>query len=444
MSGIAKVLLAKGFSVTGSDIKDSPNIVSLRKLGAKIVIGHNKDNISGADVIVISSAIKSNNVELQAAQERNNLILKRAEMVALMAEGSNNIAVSGTHGKTTTTSMISVLLESAGLDPTFLIGGELNDIGSNAKFGRGEDFIIEADESDSSFLFLKPNLAVITNIEEDHLDHFESLDDIMSAFSKFVSLISGDGNLVIFSEHPNNLSLIDQVRGWESPPNVVTYGFEKSCDYRATEIELKTFGSAFRVVFEGEKSCLIELSVPGLHNVANALAAFSVGRILGIDMGKIAAGLKGFSGVKRRFQLLGTFKGAFFVDDYAHHPSEVEATLKSAKSGEWTKIFCVFQPHRYSRTKSLSERFGLSFADADRIIITDVYGAGETAQPGVTGKLIADAILKNDPAKDVIYLPTKMEVKTHLSSVLSQGDLVITMGAGDIHTVGEDLIGSRF
>ncbi|MDI6799314.1 MAG: UDP-N-acetylmuramate--L-alanine ligase [Actinomycetota bacterium] len=441
MSGIAKVLLARGFAVSGSDIKDSSNIAVLKGLGADIKIGHASENIDGADTVVISSAIKEKNVELIRAAETGLTILKRAEMIAKLSEGMINIAVSGTHGKTTTTSMISMIFESARLDPTFLIGGELNDIGSNAKSGDGPHFITEADESDASFLFLRPNIGVITNIEEDHLDHYASLSEIKETFLDFASLISEGGDLVIFKDHSASKELIENLKAGSKRLNIQSYGLSEGCDFRATEIDLSSFGSRFKLEHNGDV-LEIELNVPGVHNILNSLAATAVARLSGVSGKDISRGLSSFSGVKRRFQRLGAMNGATFIDDYAHHPTEITATLKAARGGDWKRILCIFQPHRYSRTKSLCSLFGEAFGHADKIIITDVYGAGEAPEPGVTGKLIVDAIREKDPSCSVIYLPTKGEVKEFLGGILADGDLVITMGAGDIHTVGEDMIGS--
>lgn len=442
MSGIAKVLLEMGYSVSGSDIKESRNTLNLRKQGATIKIGHNPQNLESADVVVVSSAIKGDNPEVKFSQKKGIPILKRAEMLSELGEGKVCIAVAGTHGKTTTTSLISFIFEKNDLNPTFLIGGELNDIGSNAKYGKGDFFIVEADESDGSLLYLKPDIIVVTNIEEDHLDYFKSLDGIEATFLKFIELLPHDGHLVINMDHPINKKFIEKIKTKSSLSKlrITTYGFEDTNDYSAKNLELNSFNSSFDVLIKGKKAGNVSLKVPGCHNVSNSLAAIAVGDLAGIKFLKAARALKNFSGVKRRFQLVGICSDVTIVDDYAHHPSEVKATLDAAKDGDWGRVICVFQPHRYSRTRSLADEFGTSFEQADMVIITDVYGAGEVPEPGINGKLILDSLLEYNPHVDAVYLPRKVDINDFLSSFTERGDLILTMGAGDIHSVGEDFL----
>ncbi len=435
MSGIAKVLLEMGYEISGSDLKESRNTLNLREQGATVIIGHNSRNVKSADVVVVSSAIKEDNLELKFARDKGIPVLKRAEMLSKLGEGKVVVAVAGTHGKTTTTSIISFMFEKNDLDPTFLIGGELNDIGSNAKYGEGKFFIAEADESDGSLLFLRPKMIVITNIEEDHLDYFDSIEDIESTFLEFVNLLPPDGHLIINGDHPENKKFIERVKC-----KYTTYGFEDSNDYQAKNLKTGALDSSFDVFIKGEKEGSVHLNIPGQHNVYNSLAALAVGNLAEIDFSDMACTLTKFGGVKRRFQVIGNSLGVTLVDDYAHHPSEVEAALSAAKQGDWGRIVCIFQPHRYSRTRFLARDFGSSFEQADVVIITDIYGAGEMPEPGINGKLILDFIMEENPHSNVVYLPKKVDIKDFLSSYAERGDLVLTMGAGDIHLVGEDFL----
>jgi len=435
MSGIAKVLLEMGYVVTGSDLKESRNTLSLRKQGAKIFIGHRPDNVGDADLVVVSSAIPKNNREMKCALRRGIPVIPRAEMLAILGDGRTNVAVAGTHGKTTTTSMISWVLEKNGLDPTFLIGGELNDIGSNAKYGRGKFFIVEADESDGSLLCLKPHTMVVTNIEADHLDYYNSLDEIEEVFFKFVSKLPPDGRGIVCGDHPGVKKLIRR-----ADKEYIIYGMDKNSDFYAEDVELGGFGSSFEVYGGGKRLGKVSLRLPGVHNVYNALATIALSTFIGLDFTAIADALSQFSGVQRRFQLVGSCGDVTLIDDYAHHPTEVRATIDATRDGDWKRIICIFQPHRFSRTRFLGEDFGEAFDEADLVILTDIYAAGEQPIPGVSGKLILNALLSRNPRKQVIYLPRKAEVERFLTRVVRKGDLVLIMGAGDIWTVGEWLL----
>lgn len=436
MSGIAKVLLEMGFSVSGSDLKASRYALSLEDFGAKITIGHNAENIDSPDVVVISSAIPERNVELARARELGIPVLARAEMLAQLARRKTAVAVAGTHGKTTTTSMISFILQQSGNDPTYLIGGELNDIGSNARYGSGKHCVIEADESDGSLMHLNPQVAVVTNIDADHLDYYGSFEAVETIFSDWLTKLPEDGFAVVLGDGSNVQELAA-----ETGKQLITFGLGEDNDFYARELKFDPFGSRFHI-YSASQGLIGELilKVPGTHNVLNALAASAFCLSAGIEIDQIAAALIKFTGVKRRFQLIGKACDVAVVDDYAHHPTEVRATLRAARLGDWKRIVCVFQPHRYSRTKFLVREFGLAFVDADLTVMTDIYSAGEEPMPGVTGKLIVDAVLEDNPQKNITYLPKKMDIRDYLMAVVREGDLVLTMGAGDIWMVGDELL----
>jgi len=435
MSGLAKVLRQKGLQVSGSDIKESGNTKNLQKIGVKVVIGHNAANIDNTDAVVISSAIRPDNVELVEARKKGIDIYQRAQMLALVAKGKKVIAISGTHGKTTTTSMTSLVFELNGLDPTFLIGGELNDIGSNAKHGGSDYFIAETDESDGSLLNFDPDWLVVTNIEADHLDYFGTFDKVVELFETFLNKIRPGGKAIVYGDHPHIKNLIPNLN-----KKLITYGASPANDFYYSDFKQKDFGSTFNVYKQGQKLGRLALNVPGEHNALNSLAALILGAEAGLSFGQIKKALSTFSGVKRRFQLIGKTRQASIYDDYAHHPTEVAATLKAVAAEKSGRLVCVFQPHRYSRTSFLADEFGLSFSQADLVIVTDVYSAGETPLPGVSGKLIADAILGHEGQKNLAYLPRLSDVVSFLEKEISAGDTVITMGAGDISTVGQRLL----
>jgi UDP-N-acetylmuramate--alanine ligase len=446
MSGIAKVLLEMGHRVSGSDLKESRYTQSLEESGATIAIGHNAVNIGNPDVVVVSTAIPEHNPELLAAKSKNIRVVKRAEMLAWIGKQARSIAIAGTHGKTTTTSMISLVFNKLEQNPTFLIGGELNDIGSNAKYGSGEFFITEADESDGSLLFLSPEIVVLTNIEADHLDFYDSLQDIEDIFYKFTESVPDEGFIVACNDNAGVSRLINR-----SDKRFITYGVQHPDDdgkvknlseptFQARNVALSHLGSTFDVYKDSSLLTKVELNVPGVHNVYNALATLALCCELALDLSAVIDALKQFSGVKRRFQIIGTTSDFTIVDDYAHHPTEVKATINAAKSGEWERLICVFQPHRYSRTKFLGKEFGLAFEDADIVVLTDVYGAGEEPIPGITGKVIVDAVLSATPRKQVAYLPRKTEIPKFLLETARKGDLILTMGAGDISATGEEVL----
>ena len=432
MSGIAEVLASRDHVVTGSDLKESPYTRRLREAGITVYIGHASHQVGDADQVVISTAIPSTNPELLEARRRSIPIIPRAAALAWLLEGNRSVAVSGTHGKTTTTSMAAHVLEALGENPTALVGGELNDIGSNVAFGRPDLVVAEADESDRSFLYLRPQAAVVTNIEFDHPDFYTSLDDVVETFEQFVRSLPADGHLVVCADEPSCLAVAAG-----APCPVTTYGID-SGDLRAEIV-----GPSSYVLFEnGHRRGEVELGVYGRHNVLNSLAAAAVARWLGHDAHEAASTLRNFGGVRRRFQLKGERAEVRVIDDYAHHPTELSATLDAARSTmpEGGRLIAVFQPHRYSRTRVLYREFGDSFSSADAVLITEVYGAGEMPQPGVNGKLIVDAICETRGHPEVYYIPQQDAIPGVLQDVSQSSDLVLTLGAGDISKAGEDLL----
>ncbi|MCX5749274.1 MAG: UDP-N-acetylmuramate--L-alanine ligase [Candidatus Saganbacteria bacterium] len=437
VGAIAKILIEMGYKVSGSDLKESANTIRLREMGAHIFFGHAASNVREADIVVYSSAISKENPELAEAGASQIKTIARAEMLSwILSQSKTPIAIAGTHGKTTTTSMTSLVFTKCGFEPTFLIGGETNDVGGNAKLGSGRFAIAEADESDGSFLFLRPKMSVITNIEADHLDHYSGIDSIMETFRDFADLLPPDGHLIICADHPNNKLLLKKI---ETEASTVLYGFSEDAQIKAKNMISGEGSVKFEVLNNGRTLGEVKLNVPGSQNVENALASIAVGLEAGIDFMSINTALRCFTGVRRRFQLIGKVGGILIYDDYAHHPTEIAVTLRSAKQSWSTvkRLICVFQPHRYSRTMHLKEDFGKAFGFADEVIITDIYSAGENPISGITGETIVEEIRKNK--KNVLYLPKKQEIADHLINSLKEGDLVLTMGAGDIHVIAKEI-----
>jgi UDP-N-acetylmuramate--alanine ligase len=432
MSGIAEVLGNRGHAVTGSDLKESPYTRRLGEAGIMVFIGHAAEQVGDADRVVISTAIPKTNPELLEARRRSIPVIPRAAALAWILEGSRSIAVAGTHGKTTTTSMTAHVLRALGEDPTALVGGELNDIGSNVAFGRADLVVAEADESDRSLLQLRPQAAVVTNVEFDHPDFYASLDDVLETFSAFVASLPSDGHLVVCADDPSCPRLIN-----DAPCPDTTYGISAG-DLRA---ELLT-PNRYVLSENGERRGTVELGVYGRHNILNSLAAAGIARWLGHDAYQAAGTLKDFSGVRRRLQLKGERAEVRVLDDYAHHPTELSATLEAARATAPSggRIVAVFQPHRYSRTRKLYREFGGAFTAADAVLITEVYGAGEMPQPGVNGKLVVDAICETSGHPDVYYIPQQHDVPKVLREISERGDVVLTLGAGDISRAGEVLL----
>lgn len=435
MSGIALVLHRRGFEVTGSDLKPSRYTGLLEEAGMTVAYGHDPHNLDHPDVVVISSAIPEQNRELQEAHRRKVPVVRRAQALAWVMEGRRGVAVCGTHGKTTTTSMISRSLIDAGCDPSFLVGGELNDLGSNARHGEGQMMVCEADESDGTLLFLRPEMAVFTNLELDHHSHYRHVDEVAAVFGKFVGLLPTEGRMVYWAD---DAGLAKLAHGAHC--QTTSYGLSPGADYQARELSLRHQGSRFEVWRRGHRLTNAHLVVPGQHNILNALACFASLGELGVSATRIAGSLKSFTGAVRRFQLKGERAGVSVVDDYAHHPTELKATLRAARTGEWGRIVAVFQPHLYSRTRYLHQEFAQALLEADVAVVTEIYGAREEPQPGVSAKLIVDSLLRLSPRFPVVYLPRLTQVVEYLDQSTAPGDLVLTMGAGDVHRVGERLL----
>jgi len=436
MSALAKVFLESGYAVSGSDIKESRYTRLLRDLGATITIGHQPEAVEAQNIVIVSSAIPVANSELRRAVELGIPVAIRAQLLGWLTRQKRTVAVAGTHGKTTTTSLIVRVLHGSRLDPTFLVGGELNDIGSNAGTGLSDLTVVEADESDGSLLRLSPSIAVVTNIDADHLDHYGTFAALENTFSEWLEKLPADGLAIVWGD-----GSVAEKLAVASGKRTQTYGFAETNDHRAREIRPASFGSVFEWWHKDEHLGSVRLAIPGRHNILNALAAAACCLELGVPVADILVNLAGFSGVKRRFQHLGKENGITVVDDYAHHPTEVRATLEAAHEGDWNRIICVFQPHRFSRTQALARQFGSAFDHADVAVVTEVYGAGEEPRPGVSGKLVADEILRRHPGKNVAYLPRAADIVDWLRDTAREGDLVITMGAGDIRVVGELFLG---
>lgn len=441
MSGIARMLLQRGHGVTGSDRQEGRAVEGLRAMGAEIRIGHEADAVEGADLVVTSSAIDDDNVELEAARATGITVLHRAEMLATLMRGDHAVLVAGTHGKTTTTSMIVVALQSAGMDPSFAIGGALNEAGSNAHAGTGEVFVAEADESDRSFLSYRPDVAVVTNVELDHHEAFTSLEDTYEAFRAFLGRRSDDGVAVICLDDEGSAELVGRAAG---RGRVVTYGEDPSADVRLiVDRDRSTADDAHalqagRVRADGRDLITFELSVPGVHNLLNATAALAVCWLVDADLSAAAEGLGSFTGAQRRFQRLGSAAGVEVVDDYAHHPTELRVTLGAARSVARERVVLVVQPHRFSRTEALGPELGRAAVGADVVVVTDVYGADEDPVPGITGEIVADAA--RDAGANVIWEPHLTGVVERLTDLVEDGDLVLVTGAGDVNEVGPRLL----
>jgi UDP-N-acetylmuramate--alanine ligase len=434
MSGIAEVLLNLGYHISGSDIKETEVTRRLQTLGCEIFYGHRKENVKEADVVVVSSAIRQGNPEVEVAEQRLIPVIPRAEMLAELMRMKVGIAIAGTHGKTTTTSLIATVLAAGGLDPTVVIGGRLNSIGSNARLGQGEFLVAEADESDGSFLKLMPTIAVVTNIDPEHLDYYLGIEEIKETFLSFINKIPFFGLAVLCLDHPNIQNLIPRLK-----KRFTTYGLTTQADFQAKEIVFEGLSTTFDVLHQRREVGRLKIQMPGLHNVYNALATVATAFELDIPFRIVQETLRDFSGIQRRFQIKGERKGILIVDDYGHHPVEIIATLKAARTGWERRIVAVFQPHRYTRTKALFHDFLTAFYDADILILTDIYPAGEDRIEGVEAKALFEG-LREYGHKDVIYLADKREIIEHLLRILAPGDLVITLGAGDIWQVSEELV----
>nr|WP_320131668.1 UDP-N-acetylmuramate--L-alanine ligase [uncultured Holophaga sp.] len=431
MSGIAEVLVNLGYRVSGTDIRESAVTQRLQGLGVEVHIGHDAKAIEGAQVVVISSAVKGDNPEVVAARATKVPVIPRGEMLAELMRMKYGIAVAGSHGKTTTTSMVAQVLSQGGIDPTIVIGGKLGTIGSNAKLGKGPFLVAEADESDGSFLLLSPTIGVITNIDREHLDHYKDLDEIVEAFAGFGNKIPFYGSLFICLDDPNVAALRPRLKR-----QVRTYGTHPQVDLQAREIVQEGWRTHFKVRAFGEELGSFSLGVPGHHMVLNALATVGVALELGVEREIIRASLASFTGADRRFQRKGEKDGVLVVDDYGHHPTEIAATLGAARHGfPDRRIVVAFQPHRYTRTQALLEEFGRAFFDADVVVFTDIYAASEPPIPGLSGQTLADCVLAHGQ-REAHYVPRLEELPAFLKGITREGDLLMTFGAGSITTVG--------
>jgi len=439
MSGIAEILVDQGFTVTGSDRAANENTERLQALGVAVAIGHAAANLApDADALVYSSAVGSDNPEVVEAHRRKIPVIRRAEMLAEVMRLKYGIGIAGTHGKTTTTSMVSLVLMEGGIDPTVIVGGRLRGLaGSNARLGRGEFIVVEADEFDRSFLSITPTIAVLTTLETDHLDCYRDLDDIKSAFIQFAAKVPFYGFVVLCMDEPALQEIMPKIK-----KKIVTYGLNGQADLQAVNIVHRQSRTTFTVVRDGSDLGEVELQIPGVHNVQNALAAIAVGLELGVPFAQVKAGIAKFTGVFRRWEVKAELEGITVIDDYAHHPTEIRATLAGAKAGWRRRVVCVFQPHLYSRTRDFYDDFGRAFFNADVLVVTDVYPAREEPIQGVTGELIANAA-KEYGHKQVHYVADKKEVPGYLMNLVRPGDMVITMGAGDIWKFGEEFIARR-
>ena len=434
MSGIAEVLLNLGYRVTGSDLSESDITQRLAKMGARICKGHDATHIGRADVVVTSTAVKADNPEVIEAHRRGIPVIPRAEMLAELLKMKFSIAVSGMHGKTTTTSMVSTVLAHGGLDPTMVIGGKLASIGSNARLGNGEVIVAEADESDGSFLKLSPSIAVITNIDREHLDYYRDIEHIKGAFLQFANIVPFYGSTILCLDDEHVREILPRVKR-----RVITYGIEELADYRAEEVLFREGTSSYLLTYRGERLGRVVLNVPGLHNVYNSMATIAVARELDLELPVILEGIASFAGVQRRFEIKGKKDGVLVVDDYGHHPTEILATLAAAKQVWGGRLLVVFQPHRYTRTKALFNEFLGCFKDADVLIVTDIYAASEKVIDGVHASRLVEGI-RDGGHRDAVYISDFGEIVDRLEGIVRPGDVIITQGAGTVWKVGEEYL----
>lgn len=435
MSAIAYVLLKRGYNVSGSDLNLSRMSRHLRDEGATVYIGHKKEQVENVDAVVVSTAIHQDNVELIAAKEKNIPVLHRSDVLADILNAENGVAVAGAHGKTTTSAMISCIAYESQTNPTVIIGGEVSTLGGNACNGNGKYVIAEADESDGSFLKFNSSLAIITNIENDHMDHYGSEENIYKAFKQFLANMKTGGKAILCIDNAK----VQKLAG-ETEKEVITYAIENpQADYTARGITYDVNGTGYQLYYKNEFLTDVRLIVPGRHNVLNSLGAFAVAREMGIAAEDILRSLAKFGGAKRRFETKGKVNGVWVVDDYAHHPTEIKVTLQAAKQTRPQRLICIFQPHRYTRTQLLFNDFCNCFAECDEIILTDIYSAGEDKIEGISSKVLAEGV-ENALGKKVVYLPALEDVNNYLNGHVQNGDLVMTVGAGDVYKVGEKLV----
>jgi len=435
MSGIAELLMGLGYTVSGSDAKRTDVTERLERLGAKVFVGHDASHVEGAHVVVYSSAVARDNVEVRTAHERQIPIIARAEMLAELMRLKYGIAVAGTHGKTTTTSMVGAVLAEGRLDPTIVVGGRVTNLGGNARLGRGEYLVAEADESDGSFLKLAPTIAVVTTIDAEHLDYYGSLAAVCEAFLTFINKVPFYGSAVLCLDQPNIQMLLPRVE-----KRVITYGLESAADLVARHVEMSGMTSRFDVYQRGTRLGDCTLQIPGRHNVLNALAAIGVGLDIEIPFATIARALAGFAGVQRRFQIRGTAAGVTVVDDYGHHPAEIRATLAAAKAGFDRRVVTVFQPHRYTRTRDLRTEFLTAFNQADVLVVMDIYPAGEPPIAGVSAEDLAEGIRAHGHRNVTFLGSDRARIVEYVTELSRPGDLIVTLGAGDVSQLGPDIL----
>ncbi|MCL2379666.1 MAG: UDP-N-acetylmuramate--L-alanine ligase [Coriobacteriia bacterium] len=436
MSALALVLLQRGVHITGSDLKESRFTRELERWGMNICIGHDNAQLGNPEIVVVSTAIPESNPELKEARRKGLPVWQRAQMLAELTKNTQTIAVAGTHGKTSTSSMLANSLDMLDYDPGFCIGGEVEAFAANARQGSGDLFVIEADESDGSFVWLHPSIAIITNLKQEHVDHYETYEDVEKIFIDFIQRLDKDGILIACGDD-DDLMKVARASG----KNVLIYGSDPDCDVRYSEVTpfKGKPGSSFVIEYAGERYST-STTLPGEHMASNATAVFAAAVSLGACPEKVAAVLGSFKGVRRRFELVGQIDDVTVIDDYGHHPTEIEATLKGAKDLDYQRIVVVFQPHRYSRTQAFEREFGAAFGSADLVILTDVFSSGEAPIPGISGRTIVNSVLEYSPTSQVVWLPRTQSLPDYLCHTLRPGDLLITMGAGDVTAVGPEFI----
>ncbi len=435
MSGIAEVLLNLGYAVTGSDLHESEVTGRLRKLGAQVFVGHQEDNLmANPSVVVISTAVKYSNPEVLEARRRHIPVIPRAEMLAELMRMKYGLAVAGSHGKTTTTSMIAAVLSTAGLDPTMVIGGQVHMLGTNAKIGQGEILVAEADESDGSFLLLSPTIAVVTNIDREHMDFHQTMERLNESFLNFINKIPFYGLAVLCLDNAQVRVLLPKVR-----KRFATYGLSSDADFSAQDLQMKPAGVEYTVLHHAKPLGKLRLRLPGRHSATNALAAVTVGYELEIPFSQVAEALDGFTGIHRRFEIKGEPQGIMVIDDYGHHPAEIQATISAIRDSWKRPLTVIFQPHRFSRTYDLFDEFLTAFEGADRLVLTEIYAAGEDPIDGVTSEALYQAI-KRRGHMEVEFISDKDQIVNQLAAKLNPGDIALTLGAGDIYKVGEALV----
>jgi UDP-N-acetylmuramate--alanine ligase len=435
MSGIAEVLLNSGYAVTGSDLQENEATSRLRGLGARVFVGHQEENLGGnPSVVVISTAVKYSNPEVLEARRRHIPVIPRAEMLAELMRMKYGVAVAGSHGKTTTTSMIAAVLSAAGLDPTMVIGGRVHMFGTNAKTGQGEFLVAEADESDGSFLLLSPTIAVVSNIDKEHMDFHQSMERLNDSFLAFINKVPFYGLAVLCIDDANVHGLLSKVR-----KRFATYGLSTEADFSAQDLQMSSAGVEFTALHHGKPMGKLRLHLPGRHSATNAMAAVAVGYELEIPFKQVSEALGSFTGIHRRFEIKGEPNGIIVIDDYGHHPTEIRATIGAIRDSWKRPLTVIFQPHRFTRTRDLFDEFLTAFEGADRLVLTEIYPAGEDPIPGVTGETLYQAI-KRKGHLDVKFVADKNEIVADIAGGLKRGDIALTLGAGDIYKIGEALV----